>query len=136
MLNPEAAKQQANNANPAAAKHPRRRANTLESGTMQSLRPGRRGRGAIGAGAGSSVRRRDSSGSSNARGATPVLGRRSDAPLERAASSQSIFYPDSPGSLFQVHSVIQSTSNCICMCTRMCMPIFAPVHAAFLTIVP
>ena len=77
-----------------ANKHPRRRANTLESGTLQNIRQGRRGRGA---GSGSSVRRRDSSGGSNVRGATPVLGRRSDAPLERAASSHSIFYPDSPG---------------------------------------
>ena len=80
---------------PQASKHPRRRANTLESVTMQSFRQGRRGRGAA-SGAGSSIRRRDSSGSA-ARGATPVLGRRSDVPLERASSSHSIFYPDSPG---------------------------------------
>jgi len=81
-----------------SAKHPRRRANTLESGTIQNIRQGRRGRGSA-SGSGNPIRRRDSSGGSNVRGATPVLGPRSETPLERATSSHSIFYPDSPGQL-------------------------------------
>lgn len=94
MLNPDAAKGNC------GVKHHRKRSNTLESATSRIDKR----RGSSGTSASSTTRRREQSGSCRA---TPTLGRRSTMTaaspaalavqdLERAASSGSLSYPESP----------------------------------------